>query len=616
MQKSDSPAGPDLPLTIAIGLFTVIVLLHAWVSNAAFITLRVVANAVSVNGLRWDVAERVQAFVHPAWIAVLALPLAVTREPYYSTLAISAVLTILTALLLVRGIARSAPAALTGILILGGSSAFVDYSTSGFENPLSHALIAAFFACEASGRALALMPVAAGLLALSSPLATLLVLPSLLRALTRRRGARPIVLGLLAGAALPAAWAAFALVYYGTPIPNPVLAWWNAGFTMRERVARGLLYLLNSARTDPLTLGAITAAVAGAAAARDHRPAALGLVVYLIALVSIGGTWMGGRLLSAPLLGAAIVMARWDPPPGRAALLPLAVVALLALMAPHPTLLAGGGRRDAIDAAGIVDERRYSYGATALLAPARTEPGQPPLVTDSIPIVEAGVERGRFSRADAYRSGRAFRSPDPTGTADPLLAWLPAVGAPAAGAMRREAPAGYVDSIRSGRNALRDPPMRLFYEDVRLLARGPLWSAERWRAIARLHRTRRDARLDAWERGLVYATADALTDPKPEGTPWDDPGTVAFDRRGVLVDLGSIVEGRTIELSLDHNDDYRVTGRLGSATAWSDLAPAKRRPRGGLVIHRLAPNAPFDRLEITPRTGDGLFSLGHLRIGS
>ena len=41
-------------------------------------------------------------------------------------------------------IARSGAAAALGVLVLAASVAFVDYSTSGLENPLTHLLLALF----------------------------------------------------------------------------------------------------------------------------------------------------------------------------------------------------------------------------------------------------------------------------------------------------------------------------------------------------------------------------------------------------------------------------------------------------------------------------------------
>lgn len=54
--------------------------LEAWVSDDAFITLRVVDDVLAGRGAVWNVGQRVQVYTHPAWFALLVLVAGVTRE--------------------------------------------------------------------------------------------------------------------------------------------------------------------------------------------------------------------------------------------------------------------------------------------------------------------------------------------------------------------------------------------------------------------------------------------------------------------------------------------------------------------------------------------------------
>ena len=56
-------------LACACGLvaFAWVLLRTAWLCDDAYISFRVVENAVSGHGLRWNVADRVQVFTHPLW---------------------------------------------------------------------------------------------------------------------------------------------------------------------------------------------------------------------------------------------------------------------------------------------------------------------------------------------------------------------------------------------------------------------------------------------------------------------------------------------------------------------------------------------------------------------
>ena len=128
-----------------LSLFAIAVVRTAWMCDDAYITLRTVDNFVSGFGPRWNVAERVQTYTHPLWMFVLALPYYVTREAYFTPLVVSMLASLAAMWLLVSRIAVSSATAIIGATVLTFSRAFVEFSTSGLENPLTHLLLAIFF---------------------------------------------------------------------------------------------------------------------------------------------------------------------------------------------------------------------------------------------------------------------------------------------------------------------------------------------------------------------------------------------------------------------------------------------------------------------------------------
>src|SRR5687767_14174543 len=66
----------------------------AWASDDAFITLRSIDNLVNGYGMTWNPAERVQAFTHPLWYLVLAVPYFFTREAFYTSISVSIVVSL------------------------------------------------------------------------------------------------------------------------------------------------------------------------------------------------------------------------------------------------------------------------------------------------------------------------------------------------------------------------------------------------------------------------------------------------------------------------------------------------------------------------------------------
>ena len=133
-----------LAIAGSLTLFVFVVLRTAWVCDDAYITLRTVDNFINGYGLRWNVAERVQAFTHPLWLLVLSAPYSITHEAFFTTLIVSIVLAVGAVYLFASRIASSFETMAIGLATFIFSKAFVEFSTSGLENPLSNLLLAAF----------------------------------------------------------------------------------------------------------------------------------------------------------------------------------------------------------------------------------------------------------------------------------------------------------------------------------------------------------------------------------------------------------------------------------------------------------------------------------------
>lgn len=483
-------------LGAALALFLVVLLRSAWVADDAFITLRVVDNTLHGFGPRWNVAERVQVYTHPLWFLVLTLAAAVVRQPFYAALFASLLVSLATVGLVIRRIAARdlwIASGLVGALTL--SSAFVDFSTSGLENPLTHLLLALFVLVaideEAwSDRRLACASCLAGLLAANRMDAVLLVAPLIGYVLWRRRSVRSVAI-VAAGFAPLAAWEIFALVYYGSPWPNAAPAKLGTGVPMSEMLGQGALYLADAVRHDPISPALVVCGLAAAWAVR--RPAftalAFGLFVYVLYVARIGGDFMAGRFLTAPVLLGAILFAWSLLRAGRRARVAAGVGMLL---------VGGIGRLQAltpnpIRAHGIADERRYYFASSGLFngAPGWTRP------SPSNRHVNAGCDlaRNRVSLTTGaavgflgYYAGPSVHIVDAYAIADPFLARLPAARNDnwRIGHFRRSMPAGYLASLAAGDNRVVEEPERELWTRIARVTRGPIFTAGRFRDIAAL----------------------------------------------------------------------------------------------------------------------------------
>jgi arabinofuranosyltransferase len=482
-----------------LGLFTLAVVRTAWMSDDAYITLRTIDNFVSGFGPRWNVGERVQAYTHPLWMFLLALPYYFTRDPFFTPLVVSILASVGAMWLLVARIAVSAPTAIICATVLTFSRAFVEFSTSGLENPMTHLLLAMFFVLywqPEPARRLTHLWIVVSLIMLNRLDAGLLVLPAILLR-TYQMGWRPGVKAVAIGVVPMVIWELFSIIYYGFPFPNTAYAKLSNGVPPGDLAIQGIAFLLNSAADDPLTLLAIGVfvSVALATRARVSWPIALGIVLYVVYVVRVGGDFMSGRFLTAPLFSAVALFARFTYPwtslftaTVTAAIFGLGVFATI-----RPPLTTPDGLvnpdRPLGEIAGIRETRAFYYRYTGLLRWSREVP-LPHFLWETEGR-EARVKRGVVQRGPiglfGYYAGPEVHIVDFYALSDPLLARLPSRGRWRIGHFQRRIPGGYLESIRTGRNVIADPVVAMKYEQLKIITQDPLWTRRRWEAIVAMN---------------------------------------------------------------------------------------------------------------------------------
>lgn len=507
---ADGAPAPRLALIALLAVLGLLALKCAWVSDDAYITFRVLDNFVGGHGLRWNVAERVQAYTNPLWLFALAPFYAATREPYVTSIVLGIAVTLTAAAWLAFRGARGL-GGVVALLVLAGSKAFVDYSTSGLENPLLHlALCGALLAFTRShtlGLALACSAVA-----LTRLDGLVLVAPLLAVHAWQQRHARAWARIALGFAPL-VAWELFSLVYYGALVPNSAIAKLSTGLPASELTAQGLRYLVNSLAYDPLTLCAILSALVIAFAQRElqGKVIAVGIALHLVYVAQVGGDFMSGRFLTPALFAAAFVIGRASISALAASAGSLLALALALVPANGPlraevVYSAAPSPSEHIDDSGISDERAYWYAYAGLFSPARSST-PPPFkhVTQGHPLARKWRDEGpKVTLANGigyigYWAGPSVHLVDPLGLSDALIARLPiyvdgALVEPERNAFRerawrvghyyRHVPEGYLESLEDRSRTLADPGLAARSRRLDLLTRGPLWTRERWSAIA------------------------------------------------------------------------------------------------------------------------------------
>ena len=483
---------------VLLVLFSYVFFANAWLGDDAHITLRVVWNFVNGYGLTFNPDERVQAVTHPLWTLVLAAGHVVTRESYFTPLLISWILGVALVVVLVKW-ARTATLAAVLIVWLLSSKAFVDYTSSGLEYPLSYLLLALFYAAYLRTPVdVAVTPSALrwfGFIAVLAFLnradsALLYAIPLAEMTLRGVRAHRGAAVKACLVAALPAiVWLLFATIYYGFPLPNTYYAKVATGIPRVLMFKQGVAYLFNSLAYDPITLGSIalsalmTFSVAGA-----PRRAAMSALLYVAYTVSVGGDFMGGRFFAMPFLVSVIsviqIVGQRQVAWGAFAVLVL--YSLLAPISPFRTTPDYQAQWAWRTQNGVRDERGHTQRVSnvQLYAPLRDLP-------DHIWAREAVSFRNSPEKATVQGSigmWGLFAGPDKfivdrNALSDPLLARLPV--SPRlyfefySGHFFRDIPEGYVKSVEQDTNVLSDPFLHAFYDRLRNVTRGPIWSWER-----------------------------------------------------------------------------------------------------------------------------------------
>lgn len=497
-----------------LAVLLTMILLCAWMSDDAYITLRTVDNFVHGYGLTWNPGERVQAYTHPLWMFLLSAAYALTREAYFTTLALSWLCSFLAVVWVGYGFFRQPFERSLLLVILASSISFIDYTTSGLENPLSYLLMVTFCwlyicppAVSPSCRVFGLSLVTA-LVALNRLDLGLLCLPALLERIWVCRSRRAW-LELVLGLSPLIAWELFALVYYGFPFPNTAYAKLNTGIPTGLLMAQGVTYVWDTLRWDSVTLLIPTAAFILAAwrGSRAERFLMLGCFLYLLYVIWVGGDFMRGRFFTLPLLIGALVFVRLLPhAPGKVNA-PVKAFILIGVV-----LIGVWGRfqqsitlpgEPAIFDTGIADERQFYFRETGLIHyhPARLVPNHP-WAAEGLALRRSGksisVETSIGLRG--YFAGPNVWIVDQYALADPLLARLPTADLQdwRIGHFSRSIPPGYLETLRSGEIRIADPDLAEYYRQLSLLTRGEFFTPQRWAAIWALNTGQQNHLLDSY----------------------------------------------------------------------------------------------------------------------
>lgn len=665
-----------LPILAAVVL-GVLALGRAWVSDDAYITFRVVDMLWHGHGPVFNPGERVEVYTHPLWFLFLAISGRLGVDLYYAAVVGGVACAAATGYL----VARMLPplSAIVVVALLATSPAFLDFSTSGLENSLTHLLVAAMLAMAFGGDG-PLDAKRAGRLVLFGGLAVLnrldivlLVGPLLgLIIFSRPRS--------LVGLWPAALWLLVAAWYYGTPFPNTMYA--KVGvFGLGEAFRHGLSYIGDYALAEPLHMAVAAIALAlGVRAGRSKSwpevlrreqllllACCVGVLLYVLYVLYIGGDFMRGRMFTAAFLVAIVVGGLVVAVDGSA--LTPATAALAAALCVASLLIANTTQYDnRIPDSGIGNERALYQPLWLTQRRGQVQPpggiDRPDSIALSLkayaeaygPITVRGAAIGQF----AYFAGDKVSVLDGLGLTDAYVARETPLTNQRPGHINRQVMADYfrirgditlqrdwLARVRALDPTLReaavkaasetawsDPQAQRRYEEVRELVAGPLSPFGRLR-LAFKYLLPRSPHLDPDEvlarSGEMSVRANyrpvfgsfntliGLGEGAGDGADWFDPkAAVAVNDPSskVVVDLGGDHTLSEVALQGDANDTYIVRFSMNGKDFGQPWVAGPVAGAAGLQTRRtpdgFSVKARYLRIEVV--AGDNFYSLGRLDV--
>ena len=478
---------------VLLGLYLYSIINSAWLSDDCFISLSQIVNLHHGDGLVYNYGERVQAFTHPTWFFLLSFLTWITGDYYYTIIATSLLASMLAIFIIILYAHRqhNLSAAIIGLTLLLFSKAFVDYTSSGLENPLSYLLFGwiiyiLLLKDDISKQALTLVYIAMAFLFLNRMDYALILFPILIHLLIRYKSKNrsPFVIAAL----IVSGWLLFSLFYFGHLFPNTYYAKLQAGYPLQDYLQRGFQYFKVQFQADPITLVIISIGIVlGLLRQGIMRAVSIGLILYLLYFFKSGGDFMQGRFFAVPAFVATFLivsfLSKIEIPKYTYAV--LAILILFGAKSTSP-LFVGKAYDNRNVYLGVADERGFYFQRFGLISPHRHWPKIATL-GQSMPK-EAGIVCGGLGTAGLSRRDKVFFI-DYCALTDPLLSQLPAIENTdwRVGHQYRHVPVKYEEKVMDRNTTLFDKNLEKFYNDIYKVTHGNLLQKDRLGAIYRIN---------------------------------------------------------------------------------------------------------------------------------
>jgi len=633
----------SLIILLTIGLYLYAMVISAWLSDDSLISLTQIVNFHNGDGLVYNFNERVQAFTHPTWFFLLSLITYITNDYYNTIIFVSITASILAIVVIIYYAYKhnNILASTIGLSMLLFSKAFIDYTSSGLENPLSYLLFALLLYVlltkkdlDKSNASILSIYMLMVFLFLNRMDYALILFPVAIVMLYnyKMKNMKPLF---IAGSIL-VVWFLFSLFYFGHFFPNTFYAKLEAGYGANDFAQRGLQYFQVQYNEDPITLFIIAIGIIMGLLQKNIMSAfSIGLIFYLLYFFKSGGDFMQGRFFAVPAFIATFTIIIYFIERKIHFFIYLMAIAIvyLSLNTKSP-LFIGKEYIDVRFNMGIADERGVYFASYGLISSKRNWPN---IVTlnENIPK-EVKITCGGLGASGLSSRNTKFHI-DVCALTDPLLSQLPAIDYNnwRIGHQVRNIPTNYFLAVIDNLIPLEDEKVHVLYQDVKSVSRGDLFSKSRLEAIYRLNTKYYDINTtlykkynDKWKiysdkklydflsrkrPSISINKVDLSTDVTP-GIPWNAKQCHIFHNDGISIIFLNKVEANQIKIGLDNNDEYAILFYNKGKLIEGNRVKMKFTEKGGLSTREIKfkKTIIFDKIDIFPINGDTGYSIGYI----
>ncbi len=211
----------------------------------------------------------------------------------------------------------------------------------------------------------------------------------------------------------------------------------------------------------------------------------------MLYVLRVGGDYMSGRMLAGPFFASLFLLARLPLENPTEIGVAAAVLLAIGFYSPRPPLQMSDSYTSLGSAPQSVDDERGYRHETSLLR-INKDKGMQNLggwVKDAFAAKKDGTKVVVYKNVGYYGFfvGPGTHIIDPYGIGDPLMSRMPfteSMGYWSSGHFFRKVPEGYADAAID-KGTIKDPVVAALWKRLELVTRGPIFSAERLREVAR-----------------------------------------------------------------------------------------------------------------------------------